>query len=178
MSTPSGTITLKLDGSELLSTSEAPGGTSSQRTLRTGGYGLDKVALTSVSTPKIDQPLVAMLLTLTSGSPTTIDLTAVQGLAIPIGSTRTIDLTGAKVTAYLFETDQANTGVVTIEDGASNPYQLWAGQKLSLGKGRVEAGAFKGIASQLAAVAAGAKTIKVSTTVTGDKLYLELWAGT
>ena len=179
MSTTSGSLSILFAGSELLTATEYPGANESQRTMKTGGKGIDRAALTSVSSPKVDKPIAAFLLTLTNGAPTTIDLTAVQGLTLPIGSTRNIDLSGAKITAALFETDSANTGVVTVEQGASNPYlPFGSGNKIDMPKGLVAAIAFKGVASQLAAVAAGAKTLKFSTTVTGDKIYVEIWAGT
>jgi hypothetical protein len=179
MSTTEGQITLLLDGTESLTTAESPGATAQQRQLRTGGKGLNRVTLTSASTPKLDKPLIAFLITGNSGSPTTIDLTAVQAMANPIGSTRLKDLTGAKIKAFLFETDAANVGTVTIAPGGSNPYPLYGAAKdIILGPGRVEASAFKGIESNLAAVAAGAKTITFTFGTTGDKIYVELWPGT
>lgn len=173
-------ITILLAGSEVLDTTEAPTGSTAQaRTMKTGGKGLERIALNSATIPKVDKPLVAFNIVGNSGTPTTIDLTAVQGLALPIGSTRLIDLTGAKLKAWLFETDVANVGTVKVEPGASNPYFLGAtGDASTMHKGRVQAGAFKGIESQLAAVAAGAKTLKFTFSNTGDKIYVELWAGT
>lgn len=180
MSITAGQITIQLAGQEILAAAEAPAAQNeNQRTLRTGAKGLVRSHRDGASTPLVDQPIVSFELSLTSGSPTTIDLTAVQALVQPAGVTRTVDLTGAKPIAWLFETAAANTGVVTIAPGDSNPYPslFGSGKSIDLAKGRVEAGAVKGIASPLAAVATGAKTLKFSTTHTGDKLYVELWAG-
>jgi hypothetical protein len=179
LSTTSGTISILFAGVEELAASEFPGASTDARRMKTGGKGLDKIPLGSTSVPKLDKPLIAFSIVGTSGSPTTIDLTAVQALAVPLGSTRIVDLTGAKLKAWLFETDVGNVGTVKIEQGASNPYLIWgSGGFKILEKGRVEAGAFKSIESQLAAVAAGAKTLKFTFSNTGDKIYGELWSGT
>jgi len=179
LSTTTGRISLNLAGVEQLDATEYPGASADARKMKTGGKGLDRVDLSSTSVPKLDKPIAAFTITGTSGAPTTIDLTAVQGLAIPLGSSRTIDLTGAKLKAWLFETDAANVGTVRIEEGAANPYQIWgSGAYQILGASRVVAGAFKSAESSLAAVAAGAKTLKFTFTNTGDKIYVELWPGT
>jgi hypothetical protein len=180
MSVTEGQLTLQLLGKEILSEAEAPAANNeTQRSMRTGAKGLNRSVRDAASTPLLDQPIIAFELTLNSGSPTTIDLAAVQALVQPAGATRTVDLTGAKLIAWLFETPAENTGVATIAPGDSNPYPslFGSGKSIDLAAGRVEAGAVKGIASNLAAVAAGVKTLKFSTTQTGDKLYVELWAG-
>lgn len=179
-STPGGQITMTMAGSEVLDATEAPAGsTAQQRTLITGNQGITAQVLNSVSVPKVDQPLIAMLLTLTNGSPTTIDLTNVQALAMPIGASRLKNLTGAKVKACCLTTPTANVGKITVAPGASNPYPLFGtGNNVVLGQGRVEIFSFKGIESDLSAVAAGAKTITFSCTNTGDQVYVEIWAGT
>lgn len=180
MSTTEAELSLLLLGKEILTPAEAPAAeTQSQRTMRTGGKGINKAQLNSTSTPKLDKPIIAFELTLTNGAPTTIDLTAVQGLVMPTGLTRTIDLSGAKLKAWLFETPAANVGTVTIAPGAANPYPLYGASKdLILPKSFVLASGFKAAESSLAAVAGGAKTLTFSTSNTGDKLYVELWAGT
>ena len=167
-------------GSELLDANEAPGASNdAQRRLTSGGQGIDRKVLNSSSTPKVDKPLIAMMLSLTNGSPTTIDLTNVQALSMPIGSTRLKDLTGAKIKAYQFSTPGTNVGTVNIAPGASNPYPLYGtGKDITLGRGRVEMGAFKNIESDLTAVGGSAKTLTFTATNTGDKVYVELWAGT
>jgi hypothetical protein len=180
MSVTQGQITIQLAGKEVLSEVEAPAALNeNQRTMRTGNKGLSKSTRNSSSTPLIDQPLVSFELTLNSGTPTTVDLAAVQALVQPAGLTRTVDLTGAKLIAWLFETPAENTGVATVAPGDTNPYPslFGSGKSIDLAAGRVEAGAVKGMASNLAAVAAGVKTLKFSTTQTGDKIYVELWAG-
>jgi hypothetical protein len=173
-------ITIQLAGSEILDTTEAPQGSTPQaRTMRTA-IGMERVALNAASVPKVDKPIAAFNITGVSGSPTTIDLTAVQGLSMPLGSTRTLDLTGAKIKAFCLRTDPANVGTVKVEQGASNPYLLWgSGDAVTLHKGRIQASSFlSGTESALAAVAAGAKTLKFTFSNTGDKIYVELWAGT
>lgn len=171
---------MMMAGSELLDSTDAPAGSSDQyRTLKTGGQGIEKITLNAASTPKVDKPLIAMMLTLTNGVTTTIDLTNVQALAMPISSARLKDLTGAKVKAFMFATPNTNVGTVNIAPGGSNPYLLYgSGNDITLDKGRVEMGAYKGVDSGLSAVGSGAKNIDITCSNTGDKLYLELWAGT
>lgn len=180
MSTTEAELSVLFLGKELLTEAESPNAqTQSQRTMRTGGKGIDKVQLSSSSTPKVDKPIVAFELTLNSGSPTTIDLTAVAGLTLPLGLTRNVDLTGAKICAWLFATPSGNAGTVTIAPGASNPYPLYGASKdIILPRGLVSAAGFKAVASSFAAVSGTAKTLTFSCTNTGDKVYVELWSGT
>lgn len=180
MSTTEGQLSLLLAGSETLTAAEAPSGsTSAARTLKTGGSGIERKTLNSASTPKVDKPIAAFLITGTSGSPTTIDLTAVQRLTMPIGSTANIDLTGAKLKAWCFAAGGSNVGTVTVGPGASNPYPVYGTSKdIILDAGRVDAGSFKDVESALPAVSGTAKTLKFTFSNTGDTIYVELWAGT
>lgn len=179
MSTTSAAITVKLLAKEVLEAAEALAANNQQQRTLTTGLQSWVAELDADSTPKLDQPVVAHQITLTTSVVTTIDLTAVQALVLPTGVARLVDLTGAKLKAFFLRAGNDNDAAgVTIEPGSSNPYPIFGtGNTIVLGPGRIEAGGFDGIESDLAAVAGGAKEIDISGT-TGDTLYFELLFGT
>lgn len=113
-------------------------------------------------------------LTLTSGAPTTLDLTAAPTYMPTEGLYDT--LLNYYIVIARFFAPATNTDAVTIGPGASNPYNLWgAGNSIEIEPGRREG--FQIDALELPQILAGAKTIQFSTTNTGDKIHYMLAAG-
>ena len=169
--------TLRFNAREVFTAAEAPAAaTEEHRTLRAGAHSLSKTyGLTTI--PKVDKPPISRTITLTTGVPVTIDLTAAAALVLPNGATRNVDYTGAKVKAWLIRTKKENAANVTIGGGA-NPYELFgAAVSLVLGKDAELVMAFRETESNLAAVAAGAKNLRLDGT-TGDVVYVDLILGT
>lgn len=171
-------IALRLNGREVLTTSEAPSAASeAQRTMAVGNRNY-AAALHATSTPKLDKPPVSLVLTLSA--PTTINLAAIAGLALPGTATRTLDLTGARPKAFLFRAGPTNHAAgITIEEGAAQPYPLFgAGNVFVLLPGMVVAVGFAAVESTLPAVAAGVRNILFTGGAVTDVLYWDLYTGT
>jgi len=170
-------VAMRFNAREVFTEAEAPAAASEeQRTLRAGAHSLSKT-LGATSTPKVDKAPISRTITLTTGVPVTIDLTAAAALVLPGGATRTVDYTGAKVKAWLIRTKKENVGNVTI-GGAASPYELFGpAVSLVLGKDAQIAMAFRETESSLAAVAGGAKNLQFAGT-TGDVVYFDAILGT
>ena len=169
-------IDLELNGSEILTADEAPwAANEAARTMVAAGVN-QNLNVTSSSTPvSVDQPPV--LLTITISGTQTIDLTAVEGLAMPEAATRSIDLTSSKIVAVRFKADADNASAVNVAPGASNPYPLFGtANDIDVEPGEVVIKAAIDAAAQQAAVAPTVKEIDVSGT-NGDVLTVEIYAG-
>lgn len=171
-------LTLRLEGQEIFTTVEAPFAvTAAQRTLSIGGNNLS-ARLGASSTPKIDKQPVSLLITLGSGV-TTIDLTAIAGLAMPPGATRTLDMTAAKLVAWIIAADADNTNDVLVDGAVLTPYPLFGSGKSRLfNPGEVAASCFNGVASGKPLVSSTVKNIGLSSGHAGDIVGLDLYFGT
>lgn len=169
-------VGMRFNPREVFTAAEAPAAASEeQRTLFAGAHSHAKTYGSS-TTPKVDKPPLSQKITLTTGVPFDLDLTAAPALVLPGGSTRTFDYTGAKVKAFLLRTLAANTGTVTIGGGA-NPYLLLGAVSFVMGIDDQLIRAFRETESNLAAVAGGAKILRFAGT-TGDFIYVDLILGT
>jgi hypothetical protein len=112
--------------------------------------------------------------TLTSGSPTTLDLTAI---ASAMNAGVNASASGLQLLGFKMVCDPANTGTVSVEQGASNPYLLFGSAGLViLQPGCVLCMGIKKKTDNtmpswgLPDVDGTHKTVKLSTTVTGSKI--------
>jgi hypothetical protein len=171
-------VTIRGSGREIFDTTEAPSAASElQRTANVGSATSLSVSLNGNTTPKVDKPPVSLKITL-GGSPTTINLTAIAGLALPPSATRTLDMTGAKVVGVFLDAPATNVAAVNVAPGASTPYPLFGtGNDVEIDRGETLGKAFGGIASNKPAVSPTVKNIDVSGTA-GDVLYIDLYLGT
>jgi len=113
----------------------------------------------------------------TNGGTQTLDLTAVQGLVLPTGLTRTLDMTNAKLVAAWLEANSANDGDFTLAPGAATPYPIsGAGNSRVFNPGEVGLLCFRSVASAKPTVSGTEKHIDYSGG-TGRKLYVELYFG-
>lgn len=169
-------VNLRVNGQEVHDAADVPSAANqAQRTVNTAGNDLS-TTLNATSTPAVTKPPISRKITI-GGSPTDLDLTAIQGLTVPAGATRTLDMTGAKLVAAVFHAASANTGAVTIGPSGSNDYALFgASNDIDLPKG-MQINLCHRIASQLPAVSGTAKIIRISGT-SGDILYVDLYFGT
>lgn len=174
-STTTVSVNLRINGQELHDLADVPSAANqAQRTVNTGGNDLSQT-LTATSTPAVTKPPISRKITL-GGSPTDLDLTAIQGLAIPAGATRSIDMTGAKLVAAVFRAADANVGAVTVGLSGSNDYAPFgAGNEIDIPKG-LQIDISSRIAAQLPAVSSTAKIIRLSGT-SGDIIYVDLYFG-
>jgi hypothetical protein len=118
--------------------------------------------LNAASTPPVTKAYSEVL----TGTQT-LDLTA---LVRSLGAT--LDCTGLRL-QYIRLVNLSLTNYVEIEDGASNPYQLFAGQKVRvLAKAPYQQGFVDGLAD----VAAGAKLLKFTATA-AQTYHVELLFG-
>ena len=165
--------TIRLVGREIFTAAEAPFAANElQRTLTVGGNTVSR-QLGASTTPKVDKPPI----TLEIGATSTINLTAVTGLAMPPDATRTLDLTGAKLVGIVLRAADANAADVLVSYGASNPYPLFGTSKNIYVKPGEVLGRVCRVASGYPAVSASVKNIDV--TITGsDVLYVDLYFGT
>jgi hypothetical protein len=171
-------FTIRATGREIFDATEAPSAASElQRTMTVGAATTLAKQLNSSSTPKVDKPPVSLKITL-GGSPTTINLAAIAGLALPPSATRTLDMTGAKVVGAVMQAPVANVAAVNVAPGAGAPYPLFgAGNDVDVEPGETIGKCFAGIASNKPAVSGSVKNIDVSGTL-GDVLYIDLYLGT
>jgi len=171
-------ITMRAAGREIFTAEEAPGATSElQRTVNVGNATMISSQLGATSTPKVDRPPISLKITL-AGSPTTINLAAIAGVALPATATRTLDFTGARLVAIALVAPATNAAAVNVAPGASAPYPLFGtGKSLDVERGEGLAKCFSGVASNKPLVSASARNIDVSGNV-GDVLYLDLYFGT
>lgn len=174
-STTTVSIGLRCSGQEVHDAADFPAGASqAQRTVNISGNDYS-ATLTATSIPPVTKPPVSRKITL-GGSPTDIDLTAVQGLAVPASATRTLDMTGAKLTAFVLRADAENDDPVTVGPSGSNDYALFgAGNEIDIPPG-VQINGVCRAASEFPAVGGTAKIIRVSGT-SGDILYADLYFG-
>lgn len=165
----------KLQGREVFDATEVPFGTTEQaRTLTVNGVSISK-NLSATTTPKINKPPVSLAITIAGDI--TIDLTAVAGLAMPPGATRTLDMTTAKLVAFIMKAKSDNSAVINVAPGAANPYPIFgAGNDIDIPKGFCLTGGFVDVASELPAVSGTVKTIKFAGT-DGNILYVDLYFG-
>jgi hypothetical protein len=170
--------TIRLSGSEIFTADEAPSAaTAQQRTLNLGANTKLVKQLGASSTPAITKPPASLQLTLGSGV-TTIDLTAIAGLATP-GATRTLDMTGAKLVAAIISAGADNTNDVLVDGAVTTPYPLFGtGKSMLLKPGEVLAKCFNGVASTMPAVSGTVKNIGVSSGNAGDTVDIDLYFGT
>lgn len=177
MSTTALEVQLKLLGKETFTDTEAPAANNEQqRILFTGRQGLKK-EFSPTSVPKVDAPIVAREITLAGA--TTLDFTAILSLALPGTATRTLDQTGKKLKWFFFRAAIGNnvTGIL-IAPGSANPYPIFGtGNAVRLTRGRIEAGGFDAIESDLPTVAAGAKNVDITPGAANDVLYFEFHFG-
>jgi hypothetical protein len=171
-------VTLRVAGREVFTVEEAPGATSElQRTVNVGNSTTLTAQLGATSTPKVDRPPIALKITL-AGSPTTINLAAIAGVALPATATRLLDFTGARLVALSLLAPASNAAAVQVAPGASAPYPLFgAGLSIAVEPGEAWAKCFSGIASNKPPVSGSARNIDVSGNV-GDVLFLDLYLGT
>jgi hypothetical protein len=177
MSTTSLEVQLKLLGKEEFSDVEAPAANNAQqRMLFTGRQGVRK-EFGPATLPKVDAPIVAREITLAGAL--TLDLTAILSLALPGAATRTLDQTGKKLKWFFFRAAIGNNAAgITIAPGAANPYPIFGAAKpIIVTRGRIEAGGFDSIESDLPTVAAGVKNIDLTPGAAGDILYVEFHFG-
>jgi hypothetical protein len=174
-STTTVSVNLRINGQEVHDAADVPSAANqAQRTVNTGGNDLSQT-LSSTSAPSITKPPISRKVTI-GGSPTDLDLTAIQGLTIPSGATRTLDMTGAKLVAAVFRAADANTGAVTVGPSGSNDYALFgSGNDIEVPKG-LQINISSRIAAQLPAVSGTAKIIRLSGT-SGDIIYVDLYFG-
>lgn len=174
MSTPSLDATIRFTGKEIFTAAEVPAADSeTARTLKTGGQALS-ASLNSTTTAKVDKPPISLKIT----STTTLDLTAIAALCVPTGG-RTIDLTGAKLTAWFADAPNTNAALVNIKPAASDPYPfIGTANEYDVEPGETVGSSFKSDkASSKPAVSSTVKGITI--TITGsDVLYLDLYFGT
>ena len=119
--------------------------------------------------------------TLTSGSPTTLDLTAMPTLEnVSVNGTAN----GLQLLFMKWVCDPANTGTVTVEPGASNPYPIMGASGLKVFQpGEVQENGFKkkadGTMPAMGQIDVDSthKTVKLSTNVTGTKVKVMLIFG-
>ena len=176
MSSISVDLGMRMNAKEVFTAGELPiAASEAERTLKLNVLA-HSTTLNGSSTPKVDKPPVYKKIS--AAGTTTIDLTAAPAIVAPGSSTRSVDMSGAKVKGYLIRCGEANAGLVTIAPGASNPYPLFGtGNEIDLGAGAVIAQTFDGVESNLPAVAALVKEIDVTTTGT-DEVEIELILGT
>jgi hypothetical protein len=175
-STTTVSVNLRINGQEVHDAADVPSAANqSQRTVNTGGNDLSQT-LNATSTPAVTKPPISRKITL-GGAPTDLDLTAIQGLTIPSGATRTLDMTGAKLVAAVFHAAAANTAAVNVGPSGSNDYALFgAGNDIDIPKG-MQINIAARIASQLPTVGGTAKIIRLSGT-SGDIINVDLYFGT
>jgi hypothetical protein len=177
MSSTRAQINLSLTASEEFTASEVPSAqTASERTLKSGSGNNLAQSLHATSTPAVTKPPVSLKITI-GGAPTTINLAAIAAAVIPPTATRTVDMTTAKLVTCTLRTADDNDGAVTIAPGDADPYPIFgAGKDIDMPKG-MQIALTSRIASQLPAVGAAVKNVKISGT-SGDELYIDMLFGT
>lgn len=179
MSSTSASVSVQLSAQEEFTLAEQPYATqANDRTLRTGGLNLS-TTLNGTSVPKVDKPPIYQKVTIPGGGSLTVDLTAAPGLSSPVAASRAVDLTGGKLKHYqLRAAGTNNASGVTVAPGGSDPYPLFGTAKsIIMGPGRLEAGGFNGVESDLPAVSATVKNITF-TGASGDVVEILMLFGT
>ena len=170
-------VTILFSGREVFDTTEVPfASTEQQRTLNMGASSLS-TSYGATTTPKTDKSPISQKITL-GGSPTTLDLTAIAGTAIPSAATRMLDMTGAKLVAIQLTAPATNFAAVNVAPGGANPYPPFgAGNDIDVAPGETIGSAVAGIASSKPAVSGTVKNITISGT-SGDVLNVDMYFGT
>lgn len=164
-------VTAALQGTETISSSESPASGSGGNTRQFNEYNQNGVALDGDSTPSGDTTPVDLSFTL-SGANKDFDLTAVP-TAKDVNNN--IDLTGKTMVALLVKAASGNNASgITLEgeQTGGNPYDLrgpTGSGKITIYPGMAVLYSFIDAATQLPAVAAGAKDVRFAGTI-GDVL--------
>jgi|GEM_PF-3739990 len=177
MSTTQLTVSLQMSGREVFTTSEAPSATNEdQRTLAAAGNNV-QATLKGTTTPKVDQPIVSLAITLDGAGEYVLDLTSAPALALPAGASRTVDLTGKKLVAYALRAKEDNAADIQIDGSVSNAYVFLTANTFLLKKGWRQMGAVTSLASEMPAVSSSAKIIHFKGTA-ADVVYADFYFGT
>lgn len=176
--TLSASVQARLDVTESADATTSPASGGTQGNARQFAEFSKNYALGASTYPPISGRVIDFSRTLAAADED-VDLTAAKTAA---DVAETVDMTGKKLVALILWAPKSNAGTIKLHQSGANDYSFNGGEDIVLQKGErlvkfLDGEGDSAYANPYAAVAAGAKIIRVSGTV-GDKLWAMAVMGT